>query len=124
MLITTSTDCKSEGECLISKHGYECARHPDYKTWPYNKGLEIDRQGEAKWIPYNEKFILNPKFNPESLPKKMFEQGIEEDKKIEEVEEPKVKDVADIMKRYLESQQELMEMISTLFIRLNKFKDI
>lgn len=82
----------------------------------------------------------------------MFEQGIEEDKKIEEVKEepqdaevkegyargaregvaeaadgskePQVKDVADIMKRYLESQQELMEMISTLFIRLNKFKDI
>lgn len=48
-----------------------------------------------------------------------------EDEKIEEVkEEPQVKDVADIMKRYLESQQELMEMISTLFIRLNKFKDI
>lgn len=57
-----------------------------------------------------------------------------EDEKIEEgahagvlpaaKEEPKVKDVADIMKRYMESQQELMEMISTLFIRLNKFKEI
>ena len=48
-----------------------------------------------------------------------------EDEKIEEVkEEPQVKDVGDIMKRYLESQQELMEMISTLFIRLNKFKEI
>ena len=34
----------------------------------------------------------------------MFEQGIEEDKKIEEgahAKEPQVKDVADIMKRYL-----------------------
>lgn len=53
----------------------------------------------------------------------MFEQGVSD--KIEEVkEEPQVKEVADIMKRYLESQQELMEMISTLFIRLNKFKEI
>ena len=36
----------------------------------------------------------------------MFEQGVSD--KIEEVKEPQVKDVADIMKRYLESQQELM----------------
>lgn len=55
----------------------------------------------------------------------MFEQGVLPTVK-EEVkeEEPQVKEVTDIMKRYLESQQELMEMISTLFIRLNKFKDI
>jgi hypothetical protein len=62
----------------------------------------------------------------------MFEQGVSDNAhagvlptaKEEVKEEPQVKDVADIMKRYLESQQELMEMISTLFIRLNKFKDI
>jgi hypothetical protein len=122
------SDCMGERECLFAKHGEYCSRHPlsnkmiGYKTWPYNKGLEIDRQGEAKWVPYNEEFILNPKFNPESLPKKMFEQGGSD--KIEEVKEQEPKKVEDIIKRYLESQQELMEMITTLFIRLNKFKEI
>ena len=53
---------------------------------------------------------------------------------IEEVVEQEPKKVEDIIKRYLESQQELMvlrmnflinqEMITTLFIRLNKFKEI
>ena len=43
---------------------------------------------------------------------------------IEEVQEQEPKKVEDIIKRYMESQQELMEMITTLFIRLNKFKEI
>ena len=43
---------------------------------------------------------------------------------IEEVEQPEPKKVEDIIKRYMESQQELREMITTLFIRLNKFKEI
>jgi len=43
---------------------------------------------------------------------------------IEEVVEQEPKKVEDIIKRYMESQQELMEMITTLFIRLNKFKEI
>lgn len=50
----------------------------------------------------------------------MFEQGVD---KIEEKEQ-EPKKVEDIIKRYMESQHELMEMITTLFIRLNKFKDI
>lgn len=52
----------------------------------------------------------------------MFEQGVSD--KIEEVVEEEPKLVDDIIKRYLESQKELMEMITTLFIRLNKFKEI
>lgn len=63
-----------------------------------------------------------PPENQESLPKKMFEQGVSD--KIEEVVEQEPKSVDDIIKRYLESQKELMEMIATLFIRLNKFKEI
>jgi len=42
----------------------------------------------------------------------------------EQVQEQEPKKVEDIIKRYMESQQELMEMITTLFIRLNKFKEI
>jgi uncharacterized protein YpbB len=45
-----------------------------------------------------------------------------EDESVEPVPEPKKID--DIIKRYLESQQELMEMITTLFIRLQKLKEI
>lgn len=43
-----------------------------YKNWPMCKGLEIDRNGEAQWIPNPDykpystvitaQFILNPKF--------------------------------------------------------------
>lgn len=36
----------------------------------------------------------------------------------------KEKKVEDIIKRYMESQTELMEMITTLFIRLQKLKEI
>jgi len=43
---------------------------------------------------------------------------------VEQVQEQEPKKVEDIIKRYMESQQELMEMITTLFIRLNKFKEI
>jgi hypothetical protein len=39
-------------------------------------------------------------------------------------EEPAPKKVDDIIKRYMESQTELMEMITTLFIRLQKLKEI
>lgn len=42
----------------------------------------------------------------------------------EVVEQQEPKKVEDIIKRYIESQNELMEMIATLFIRLNKIKDI
>jgi uncharacterized protein YpbB len=45
-----------------------------------------------------------------------------EDEPVEPVQEPKK--VEDIIKRYLDSQQELMEMITTLFIRLQKLKEI
>ena len=38
--------------------------------------------------------------------------------------EPVQKKVEDIIKRYMESQTELMEMITTLFIRLQKLKEI
>ncbi len=39
-------------------------------------------------------------------------------------DEPVQKKVEDIIKRYMESQTELMEMITTLFIRLQKLKEI
>ena len=38
--------------------------------------------------------------------------------------EPVQKKVEDIIKRYMESQTGLMEMITTLFIRLQKLKEI
>lgn len=48
-----------------------------YTTWSVSKGLELDRNGEAEWIPnpdykpnssFSKEFVLNPKFK--SLPKK------------------------------------------------------
>lgn len=42
---------------------------------------------------------------------------MEKIEEIEEVQEPKKID--DIMKRYMESQKELMEMLADIFIRLN-----
>lgn len=106
--------------------------HCSYCKYPTRDCKEIYYEDEeyytcSQYEPSREKMIDHYADEPgmkepyRSLLNKMIE-----DEKIEEVkeEEPKVKDVADIMKRYMESQQELMEMISTLFIRLNKFKEI